>query len=129
MSIVDRALWVMERNSEQALGLNNIADACGVSRSHLANAFGTATGWPVMKYLRARRLTEAARRLAGGASDILTVALEHGYGSHEAFTNSICRPSRFAVAGISTVSRRHLRCIYAKGTLLPRRRSSNHSHL
>jgi AraC family transcriptional regulator len=77
MSIVDRALWVMERNSEQALGLNNIA-----------NAFGTATGWPVMKYLRARRLTEAARRLAGGASDILTVALEHGYGSHEAFTRA-----------------------------------------
>lgn len=48
MSIVDRALWVMERNSEQALGLNSIADACGVSRSHLANAFGTATGWPVI---------------------------------------------------------------------------------
>lgn len=88
MSIVDRALWAMERNSEQALGLNDIADACGVSRSHLANAFGTATGWPVMKYLRARRLTEAARRLAGGASDILTVALDHGYGSHEAFTRA-----------------------------------------
>lgn len=88
MSIVDRALWVMERNSEQALGLNSIADACGVSRSHLANAFGTATGWPVMKYLRARRLTEAAHRLAGGASDILTVALDHGYGSHEAFTRA-----------------------------------------
>ncbi|MBR2688178.1 MAG: AraC family transcriptional regulator [Aquamicrobium sp.] len=88
MSIVDRALWVMERNSEHALGLNNIADACGVSRSHLANAFGTATGWPVMRYLRARRLTEAAGRLAGGASDILTIALEHGYGSHEAFTRA-----------------------------------------
>jgi AraC family transcriptional regulator len=88
MGIADRALWVMERNSAQPLGLNDIADACGVSRSHLANAFGMATGWPVMKYLRARRLTEAAHRLAGGAPDILTVALEHGYGSHEAFTRA-----------------------------------------
>ena len=34
MSIVDRALWVMERNSEQALSLNDIAAACGASRSH-----------------------------------------------------------------------------------------------
>ena len=88
MSIADQALWVMERNSEKALGLNDIAAACGVSRSHLANAFATAAGWPVMKYLKARRLTEAAHRLARGAPDILSVALEFGYGSHEAFTRA-----------------------------------------
>ena len=88
MSIVDKALWVMERNSAQPLTLNSIAEACGVSRSHLANAFGTASGWPVMKYLKARRLTEAAKHLANGAPDILTVALDHGYGSHEAFTRA-----------------------------------------
>lgn len=88
MSIADQALWVMERNSEQALSLNSIAAACGVSRSHLANAFATATGWPVMKYLKARRLSEAARRLAAGAPDILSLALEFGYGSHEAFTRA-----------------------------------------
>jgi AraC family transcriptional regulator len=88
VAIVDKALWVMERNSEQALTLPSIAAACGVSRSHLANAFGTASGWPVMKYLKARRLSEAARRLAAGAPDILAVALEAGYGSHEAFTRA-----------------------------------------
>lgn len=88
MSVVDKALWVIERNSDSALTLNSIADACDVSRSHLANAFGTTTGWPVMKYLRARRLTEAAHRLAEGAPDILSLALEFGYGSHEAFTRA-----------------------------------------
>lgn len=88
MSIADKALWVIERNSDQSLSLSKIAQACGVSRSHLANAFGTATGLSVMKYLRARRLTEAARTLANGAPDILTVALDAGYGSHEAFTRA-----------------------------------------
>jgi AraC family transcriptional regulator len=88
MSIVDRALWTIERNSNQALSLREIAAACGVSRSHLAAAFGTASGQPVMKYLRARRLSAAARLLAGGATDILTVALESGYASHEAFTRA-----------------------------------------
>lgn len=88
MSVTDKAVWVIERNSGRALTLNAIAEACGVSRSHLAFAFGTATGLPVMKYLRARRLSEAARVLAAGARDILAVAIDAGYGSHEAFTRA-----------------------------------------
>ena len=88
MSIPDKALWVIERNSGHALTLDGIAAACGVSRSHLAHAFGTATGLSVMHYLRGRRLSEAARALADGAPDILSVALDAGYGSHEAFTRA-----------------------------------------
>jgi AraC family transcriptional regulator len=65
-----------------------VAAACGVSRHHLAHAFGAATGQPVMGYLRARRLSEAARALAGGAASILDLALESGYGSHEAFSRA-----------------------------------------
>jgi AraC-like DNA-binding protein len=68
MSIIDRALWVIERNSNQALSLGDIAGACGVSRSHLAAAFGTAVGQPVMRYVRSRRLSAAAKAL-GAAND------------------------------------------------------------
>lgn len=88
MSVVDKALWVIERNSTSELSLPAVAEACGVSRSHLASAFGTTTGWPVVKYLRSRRLTRAAQTLAQGAPDILAVALDVGYGSHEAFTRA-----------------------------------------
>jgi transcriptional regulator GlxA family with amidase domain len=38
-------------------------------------AFGAATGRSIMRYVRGRRLTEAARSLADGAPDILAVAL------------------------------------------------------
>ena len=38
--------------------------------------------------MRARRLTEAARALADGAPDILNLALDADYGSHEAFTRA-----------------------------------------
>src|SRR6266436_8172284 len=41
MSITDKALWVMERNSERSLTLNTIASACGVSRSHMAPGAAT----------------------------------------------------------------------------------------
>jgi len=46
------------------------------------------TGQSLMRYVRGRRLTEAARSLATGEPDILKVALEAGYGSHEAFTRA-----------------------------------------
>jgi AraC family transcriptional regulator len=88
MSIADKAAWIIERNSGRELTLSSIAESCGVSRSHLANAFGTATGLSVIGYLRGRRLSEAANALAGGAPDILAVALDAGYASHEAFTRA-----------------------------------------
>ena len=88
MSLATQAVWIIERNSERNLSLSGIARGCGVSRSHLANAFGTATGVSVMHYLRTRRLSEAAKALAGGAPDILAVALDAGYASHEAFTRA-----------------------------------------
>jgi AraC family transcriptional regulator len=89
MSLAQKAVWIMERNSgRDDLTLAAIADACGVSRTHLAHAFVAATGRPVMAYLRARRLGRAASALADGAPDILGVALEAGYSSHEAFTRA-----------------------------------------
>jgi AraC family transcriptional regulator len=88
MSIAAKAAWIIERNSGRSLNLNSIAEACGVSRSHLAHAFAAATGRSVIAYLRARRLSLAAQLLADGAPDILQMALEAGYGSHEAFTRA-----------------------------------------
>jgi AraC family transcriptional regulator len=88
MDPVDKALWFIESHFAQELTLDDIAAIAGVSRFQLVRAFGYATGTSVMRYVRARRLTEAARALAGGAPDILTVALGAGYGSHEAFTRA-----------------------------------------
>ncbi len=87
MSIVQKAAWVIERNSDRDLSLASIAESCGVSRSHLAQAFG-ATGRSVIGYLRGRRLSRAAETLAAGARDILQVALDAGYSSHQAFTRA-----------------------------------------
>jgi AraC family transcriptional regulator len=88
MSLTNKALFVIERNLNRDLSLGEIADACGVTRFHLAHAFGEVTGKPVMEYVRARRLSEAARKLKDGADDILGLALDTGYSSHQAFTRA-----------------------------------------
>jgi AraC family transcriptional regulator len=88
MNPANKALWYVESHLSSELTLDEIAAHSDVSRFHLARAFVTWTGTPLMAYVRGRRLTEAARALAKGAPDILAVALDAGYGSHEAFTRA-----------------------------------------
>ncbi len=88
MNPAQKALWFIESHLSAALTLDEISAVAGVSRFHMVRAFAAATGLSVMRYVRARRLTEAARSLAAGAPDILSLALEADYGSHEAFTRA-----------------------------------------
>jgi AraC family transcriptional regulator len=88
MDITRKAIWFVESHNRSTPSLSEIADACDASAFHLTRTFAGVTGVPLMRYVRRRRLTEAARLLAGGATDILTTALTCGYGSHEAFTRA-----------------------------------------
>lgn len=85
---VQRALWFVESHSLEPLSLEEIARVCHVSAYHLTRAFAGSMGLSLMRYVRARRLSIAARQLAEGADDILRVALDAGYGSHEAFSRA-----------------------------------------
>jgi AraC family transcriptional regulator len=88
MNAAQKALWYIESHLARPLTLDEISAMAGISRFHMVRAFAAATGFSVMRYVRARRLTEAARTLAAGAPDILQVALDADYGSHEAFTRA-----------------------------------------
>jgi AraC family transcriptional regulator len=88
MNPVQKALWFVESHSRDPITLEDIAKACNVSAFHLTRAFAATMGLSLMRYVRSRRLSEAARQLAQGADDILSVAIHVGYGSHEAFTRA-----------------------------------------
>ncbi|MGA2290224.1 AraC family transcriptional regulator [Bradyrhizobium sp.] len=88
MNPAQKALWFIESHLASELSLDEIAGVAGISRFHMVRAFAAATGLSVMRYVRARRLSEAARALAAGAPNILELALEADYGSHEAFTRA-----------------------------------------
>ncbi|HEY3454171.1 MAG TPA: helix-turn-helix domain-containing protein [Bryobacteraceae bacterium] len=88
MSVTGKALWYIESHLGEELSLDTIAGAVGVSRFHLSRAFAVSIGCSLAGYIRARRLSQAARLLADGAPDILAVAIDSGYGSHEAFTRA-----------------------------------------
>jgi len=88
MNPAQKALWYIESHLAEPLTLDDVAGVAGVSRFHLVRAFAAATGLSVMRYVRARRLSQAARALAAGAPDILSLALDADYSSHEAFTRA-----------------------------------------
>src|SRR5689334_2234559 len=88
MNPAQKALWYIESHLAGELTLDDISGVAGVSRFHMVRAFAAATGFSVIRYVRVRRLSEAARALAAGAPDILNVALDADYGSHEAFTRA-----------------------------------------
>src|ERR1700690_3767217 len=88
MNPAQKALWFIEGHLAEELTLDEVAAIGGVSRFHMVRAFAAATGFSVMRYVRVRRLSEAARALADGAPDILKLGLDADYGSHEAFTRA-----------------------------------------
>src|ERR1700731_3778755 len=75
-SPVERALWFIENRLGEEISIESIAKSVDVTDHHLARAFGAVTGQSLMRYVRGRRLTEAARSLATGEPNILKVALE-----------------------------------------------------
>ena len=88
MNVTGKALWYIESHLDGELSLETIAGAVYVSHFHLSRAFPASTGNSDAAYVRGRRLSEAAKVLVQGAPDILSVALNTGYGSHEAFTRA-----------------------------------------
>lgn len=85
---IARALWYIESHLDRPLTLDDVSDASGMSKFHLARMFGHSVGCSVLRYVRNRRLSRAALHLVSGSPDILQLALEAGYGSHEAFTRA-----------------------------------------
>jgi len=106
MSAVGKAIWFIETHFSGDISLDDIARSAGVSRYYMVRAFGFATGRSVMRYVRGRRLTEAARSLVNGVPDIMTVALDAGYGSHEAFTRAF--RDEFGLTPEAVRAQRHL---------------------
>lgn len=88
MDPVQKALWYVETHSRAGINLDQVAEASSVSPYHLTRVFAEMFGISLMRYARRRRLSEAAKQLAAGACDILSLAMDNGYGSHEAFSRA-----------------------------------------
>ncbi len=100
MRRVRAAIDFIEANLEDELPLDRVAEAVGLSRYHLQRLFRAVYGDNLKAYIRKRRLTVAAGRLADGNERIIEIALASGFESQEAFSRSFralfgCNPGEY----------------------------------
>lgn len=95
------ALTVMHRNPRHPWTLDQLARACGMSRTSFATAFCATVGRPAITYLTQLRMRLAAEALRDRTRTIAEVASEVGFSSEAAFSHAFKRysgvpPRRFA---------------------------------
>lgn len=98
--ITKRVLLYIEKNLDSDLSLEKIAKELNYSKFYIARVFKNHTGLTVYKYIRNRRLNEAARKLVQTTKPIIEIAIESGYGSQQAFTQAfhceyVCSPLEY----------------------------------
>jgi len=78
----------IEKNMYEPIDIHDIARVSNYSTYHFCRIFRSLVGDSPKEYLRKRRLTIAAERLARGESSILNIALDCQFESHASFTRS-----------------------------------------
>lgn len=94
--LVRRLIWQIETDMERPTSVQGLAETVGLSPFHLSRMFSLRTGMPLMGYVRARRLSRAARMIADGTCNVTEAAFSAGYDSVEGFSRAF--RARFAVA-------------------------------
>lgn len=84
----------IESHGTEGLSLDKIAEELNYSKFYLERAFAETTGTTIHKYIQERRLSAAAKQLLRTDRPIIDIALEAGYGSHQAFTQAFRRQYR-----------------------------------
>jgi AraC-like DNA-binding protein len=85
---VGKALSLLHARPAYDWTIEELAREAGLSRSVLAERFSELVGVPPMLYLAKWRMQIASALLAGGSTNLATVANEIGYGSEAAFSRA-----------------------------------------
>jgi len=86
-----RVIDFIEAHLHESIGLDDLAEAAGLSPNHFLRVFKLATGETPYHYLRARRLERARRLLAEDAMPLAELALECGFANQAHFTAAFSR--------------------------------------
>ncbi|MBN1220034.1 MAG: helix-turn-helix domain-containing protein [Anaerolineae bacterium] len=116
---INRAIDHIEDNLAQPIKLDKVAAVAGYSRFYFDRLFLANLGETPARYIRKRRLSEAARELVISKKNILDIALDYQFQSQEAFTRSFKRMFRLSPAAYR--KRRRLTKIFPKAKLTSRK--------
>ena len=85
-SIVEKAISYIENHLNEDLSLDELAKNLHYSKFYLERVFAETIDCTVYRYIKQRRLAEAARKLIETDKPIVEIALEARYSTQQAFT-------------------------------------------
>lgn len=85
------AIEYMEENLTEDIKIKDVAEKAYVSEFHFQRIFTVLCGFSVAEYIRNRRMTMAARELAGSEIKVIDIAIKYGYDSPDSFARSFTR--------------------------------------
>lgn len=86
-----RAKEMLLANLDGKIGLEELARACGLSRSHFARAFKAAVGMPPLQWLLIQRVERAKTLLLNSTLPIDQIAHQCGFADQSHFTRAFLR--------------------------------------
>lgn len=105
IAVTEKILSYVETHLDETLSLEKIGKALHYSKFYIARVFKENTGTTLYRYIRGRRLNEAARKLAESGRPVMEIALEAGYESQQAFMQAFhqeyeCTPLEYRRNGL-----------------------------
>ena len=96
--VIEQTIVWIKSNIHDDLKISNVASKTGYSKWHLQRMFKAKTGESLGNYIRIEKLYHAARDLKINQGQILTVAVNYGFDSHQTFSRAFkknlhCKPS------------------------------------
>ncbi|WP_411749800.1 helix-turn-helix domain-containing protein [Serratia marcescens] len=88
--VTELVKWI-NNNLEEELNINIVAQKSGYSKWHLQRLFKRLTGVTIARYIRWRRLNNAAALLKISNAPILDIALKYHFDSQASFTRAFKR--------------------------------------
>ena len=88
--IYDLVKWI-DAHLEMELSVDIVAKRAGYSKWYLQRLFKLITGVSLGKYIRERRLNNAAEELCSTTELISAIALKYQFDSHQTFTRVFTR--------------------------------------
>ena len=89
--IVDKIDECIRHHHDEALTLQFLSRKLGYSEFHTTRKFKEISGMQFRDYLRLRKLAFALKEVRDSDKNILDIAFEYGFSSHEAFTRAFKR--------------------------------------
>lgn len=88
IEMINDAIEYIENNLNRAVSLDELAAKYYISHYHFYRIFRSLTSKTLSDYINQRRLTEAAKKIKATKKNIIDIAFDYGYESHEAFSRS-----------------------------------------